>query len=520
MSAAWTPRVADPEGTGHGASGQTPARDAPRVGEMSPGHPEPTMNDPRETARPRPPAENQENSPPPVVARPVPRPWVPPGRPVPVTTAAVRQSEEAAWARNSTRLADWVLSRLKVRADAHGAYRLRDGARAEAFVKHEDLTRDRLVAHFRAKDASALVGVHVGSPIDTARFTVVDVDAHGPEADPDRNLRFALHALVKARSARLGCRLLDSDGAGGFHLLIVYPQELPLRDAWRLGKWLAADAPRFGLAAVESFPKSPTLLHSGKGLGGFVRVPGRHHTQPHWSRVWEPVRGRWLDGGRATGSLLDLYGSPTPPGDVPPPGFLPAVAREGARRDGGRTSLSLRRDVARARSALEAIGEDYLEPYEKWIQVGMSLRGLGPDGLRLWHDWSSRSAKYDARALDGRWDGFASESPGARLVGLATLFHVARAEGWVDPERVEFESDCGASVSWAGGAITIRLNLEASSQGVRNEDRRCNAGTGCRGPREPRRRPQPTRLDHARGDARRGRSPPQVRPPRGPGRPR
>lgn len=368
------------------------------------------------------------------------------------------------WIDYSPDLADWVLARLKVRSDAHGAYvRNADGTGTPRVVQ-ADLTRERLIDHFRASHPGALVGVHLASPADTARYTVVDIDAHGPGVDVAKNLAYALHAHDKARAAGLDCRLHESDGTGGYHIYVVHRREVPVRDAWGLGKWLAADAPAFGVTRVESFPKSQSVLHSPKRLGGFVRLPGRHHKRPYWTRVWCPEGGCWLAGENAILSILSLVGSARLPDEVLPAEFLPEIRVATSRREPGRTSLSLLRDVARARSALEALGEDYFEPYDLWLKIGMSLRGLGAEGLRLWHEWSSRASNYDAQALDGRWDDFKVGDAGTHQVGLATLFYHAREEGWVDLDRHEFEAEGGARVTWAREAITIGLRLRIASQ--------------------------------------------------------
>ena len=205
------------------------------------------MGHPRETEKPR--AASPHATPPRIAT-----PFASAGMPTPIrhtmpSRAIPARPAPAVWIRHAPALADWVLARLKVRSDAHGAYRIKADGRREAYVERSDLDRARLIAHFTASDANALVGVHPASPADTARFTVVDVDAHGPDADAEKNLAYAIHAHDKARDAGLDCRLMQSDGAGGHHLILVYKEEVPVRDAWRLGKWLVADAPDSGWRA-------------------------------------------------------------------------------------------------------------------------------------------------------------------------------------------------------------------------------------------------------------------------------
>lgn len=49
------------------------------------------------------------------------------------------------------------------------------------------------------------------------------------------------------------------------------------------------------------------------------------------------------------------------------------------------------------------------EDYETWLQVGMGLYHQydgGPEGLELWHEWSSEAHNYDRDALDAKWGSF------------------------------------------------------------------------------------------------------------------
>jgi hypothetical protein len=101
----------------------------------------------------------------------------------------------------------------------------------------------------------------------------------------------------------------------------------------------------------------------------------------------------------------------------------------------------LSRDARLAHDALQHLDSDFYDDYDRWIQVGMSLRQLGDLGLALWHEWSSQSSKYDAAVLEAKWAGFADPTgitdtifPGRRpYVGLGTLFKLAADNGWKRP---------------------------------------------------------------------------------------
>jgi hypothetical protein len=358
---------------------------------------------------------------------------------------ARQQANADAWWSYAYRLADWFLA-LVNRTDVRGGYR-RTPEGIRAVTRHIAADRHALLVHIAAEGPEDIVGLHVTAEDETCRWVVIDVDAHGDGADPGANFRFALHVYERARSLGLAALLIDSNGAGGYHIWILFGRRVPAAVAWRLAKNLVRDFADFGLAkAVETFPKSPA--HSGKRIGGFVRLPGLHHKRPHRSRVWGD--GRWLEGGDAAAALLATTGSPVDPASVIPADFEPrprrAAAARPARRRPARADDGLlpvpspreatpqpsRRDVAQARSALAHLGAAYRDDYDAWLRVGMALRPLGDAGLALWHEWSSSSPKYEPDALDAKWEGF-SAGGGPGQIGLGSLFHWARAAGWIPP---------------------------------------------------------------------------------------
>jgi hypothetical protein len=72
-------------------------------------------------------------------------------------------------------------------------------------------------------------------------------------------------------------------------------------------QWLVRDHRKYGLTAPpETFPKQPNILPGQ--YGNWLRIPGRHHSREHWSRVWNG--SQWLDGKPAILHILSLTGSP------------------------------------------------------------------------------------------------------------------------------------------------------------------------------------------------------------------
>lgn len=78
---------------------------------------------------------------------------------------------------------------------------------------------------------------------------------------------------------------------------------------------------------------------------------------------------------------------------------------------------SFDKQAARAKKALEKLPQEYCEEYHQWINVGLSLHSLGNIGFRLWDEWSRKSSKYDAEAVEYNWGRFEP-----REIGLGSLF--------------------------------------------------------------------------------------------------
>jgi hypothetical protein len=147
----------------------------------------------------------------------------------------------------------------------------------------------------------------------------VDIDWHGPASTaPDVNLRAAL--AWYDRLASLGFRplLTDSNGQGGFHLVMLLAEPVETAGVYYFLQALVGDHARHGMTtAPETFPKQPRVAPPGQNgqYGNWLRLPGRHHTRAHWSRVWDGAR--WLQGHQAIDHILSLAGDS--PALVPEP---------------------------------------------------------------------------------------------------------------------------------------------------------------------------------------------------------
>jgi hypothetical protein len=104
--------------------------------------------------------------------------------------------------------------------------------------------------------------------------------------------------------------------------LTLFDRPVSTVRVFALLQWLTADFAKHGLTArPETFPKQPWIA-PGK-YGNWLRVPGRHHSREHWSRVWNG--SRWLEGAEAVAQLLQLQGNS--PDLIPADLVLPTVRK-------------------------------------------------------------------------------------------------------------------------------------------------------------------------------------------------
>jgi hypothetical protein len=194
-------------------------------------------------------------------------------------------------------LAEWTLAYLANRVDVWGAYlpfskRTKDHSKVwtappKAVRGEVTLTRARLVRHYEARKPEDIVGLHSASPSNQSRWLAFDFDAHGGPTDANRE---PLHAVVaRLRSDGLTPLIEDSDGQGGFHTWVLFDSPAPTAHVYAYAKQVVHD---LGIQA-EAFPKQDAIP-TGE-YGSWLRLPGLHHTRPHWSRLaleegdWRPV---------------------------------------------------------------------------------------------------------------------------------------------------------------------------------------------------------------------------------------
>jgi hypothetical protein len=232
----------------------------------------------------------------------------------------------AEWRENAERLADWALDRLVNRFDVWGQYTIKNtvlGPKAGAVTlpvkelreqKKDFVSHEKLVRHFKGQKAGHLIGLHVVSVEETCKWFAIDLDVHDPEDFHEKtrlNFAAASRWFHTMRAAMLDPCIIDSNGFGGLHLICLLDRPYPLADVHLYLEQLVADFKEVGLAQKpELFPGSDRV----DGLGKWLRLPGRHHTHQHFSKVWsdDDPEEPWLEGISAIEHLLSLRPMPLP----------------------------------------------------------------------------------------------------------------------------------------------------------------------------------------------------------------
>jgi hypothetical protein len=223
------------------------------------------------------------------------------------------------WRDRASELGDWVMENLVNRTDVWGRY-LAPKYRGEdhknkaitAPFKAERgkifLQTSSLVKHFKAKDGGGILGVHSTSSENTSRWFAIDIDLHDDDdlsVTKEGNFVAAMSWFRRLVDMGFDPLLMDSNGKGGYHLLVVFSRPMSKRSVKQFCDRLVENYDKLGLDQLpDIFPGS---LGNNRH-GSWLRLPGRHHTRPHFTRVWndEPYEEdkKWLDGHEAIDRIL------------------------------------------------------------------------------------------------------------------------------------------------------------------------------------------------------------------------
>lgn len=235
-------------------------------------------------------------------------------------TATFRQIvERKPWVDRDADLAAWAFERCVNRADCWGGYipiRYREPGKQAGVTKPPRTLRGKvslncglLAQHFRGASESHIIGTHAISRENTSLWGLVDVDRHGDgpdESSPESLWAFARTKYDALVAMRFHPLLTDSNGKGGYHLRILFAEAV---QSGSLHRWLlqfVSDFADFGLReAPEVFPKQVKIT-AQRPYGNWARLPGRHHTRDHWTRVWDG--SQWIKGEKVIDFILSLTG--------------------------------------------------------------------------------------------------------------------------------------------------------------------------------------------------------------------
>jgi hypothetical protein len=233
------------------------------------------------------------------------------------------------WKHKARELADWAMQRLVNRRDVWGQYtgfsQRQRGYKAltlpQKGMRGKDMvTLDKLARHFGSFRRDHLIGLHAASAEETSRWLAIDIDLHDPEADDAedaarRNFAAAVGWWEAVLKMGYDPILFDSNGAGGYHLWILFDSPAPMAHVHAFGQKIVGDWETRNLDGVpETFPKSAHL--GGDKMGAWLRLPGLHHTRDHVSRVWSGEQWLdepWQEGGVAIDTILGCSPGPPPP---------------------------------------------------------------------------------------------------------------------------------------------------------------------------------------------------------------
>ncbi len=237
------------------------------------------------------------------------------------------------WKSRAEELAAWSMEHLVNRRDVWGQYiplnqrKMTPNGRvmnaltlpAKDMRGRDMVTLEKLTRHYRALQVGHVIGLHAASAENTSRWIAVDVDLHDPGAEDaaeiaSRNYSAAIAWWHKLRGMGLDPLLFDSNGAGGYHLWVIFDQPYPTHEVHAFGLDLVSDHEmrRFS-QRPEVFPKS--AITTLEKPGSWLRLPGRHHTRDHFTRLWsgdEWLDSPWLDGSSAIDAIMATRLVPLP----------------------------------------------------------------------------------------------------------------------------------------------------------------------------------------------------------------
>jgi hypothetical protein len=232
------------------------------------------------------------------------------------------------WRERAPELGNWAMTRLVNRTDVWGRYlaeKYRDqptfGAQKNKAItapfRQERgkifLQTSSLEKHFKAKDGGGVLGLHSASSDGASQWLAIDIDLHDDDdlsVTREGNFVAAKTWYEQLQDMGFDPLLMDSNGNGGFHLLVLFEKPMETKSVRQFCERFVSDFSRKGLdQAPDVFPGNTGPNH----YGSWLRIPGRHHTRNHFTRVWNDEswgESQWLEGHEAIDALLSMVPAP------------------------------------------------------------------------------------------------------------------------------------------------------------------------------------------------------------------
>ncbi len=231
------------------------------------------------------------------------------------------------WQRYADQLAEWAMDRLVNRRDVWSQYTLKNGEVGVVMLPIKErrkagtdmVTMNKLRRHFSGRAVSHLIGLHSISDHSTAKWFAIDIDMHDEHVINADEIARANWAAAqewcrRLRAAGFDPILMDSNGVGGYHIWVLLDKEYPLADVYDYADEMRSDWESFGLPRKpEIFPPKREVDLDDLPYG--LRLPGRHHTRQHYTRIWNFDSlgdNEWLEGGEAIEAMLNADPAPLP----------------------------------------------------------------------------------------------------------------------------------------------------------------------------------------------------------------
>jgi hypothetical protein len=260
----------------------------------------------------------------------------------------------------------------------------------------------------------------------TCRWIAADIDHHGTGPAPPQNAEAAKRWYTKAVALGFRPLVYESNGNGGYRLLIILSKPVESANGYGFIRWLISDWATLGLASEpEYFPRQKKIRplddpgDARGACGHWLRLFGRHHQREHHSRFWDGQKV--LVGNDAVNWILDHCGDD--PSLIPPEVFTAEFSEPG-----GKVRESVRKDRPKSFSS-----PGVTEPIPETIPLK-----TGPWDVRVAAPEINRTAAYPMSTLKRIVGEFSKQPEGHRhhfVVSQSNVLASMVRAGWISEEE-------------------------------------------------------------------------------------